>query len=556
MSTLTEKVTETYRRIRERGDDGVWISLVPEEVSLSRVRGAEASDETLPLAGKLFAIKDNIDLEGLPTTAACPEFAFTPTRSATVVQRLVQAGAIPIGKTNLDQFATGLNGTRTPYPIPRNSVNPDYISGGSSSGSAIAVAAGLVDFALGTDTAGSGRVPAAFNNLIGLKPTVGRWSTFGLLPACRTLDCITVFSKTIAEAVAVDQIVRGFDLEDPFSRRPQPGHRGGKRIGILAAKQREFFGDSEYARLYAEAIERARELGWEVAEFDYEPFRLAANLLYSGPWVAERYVAIREFLETRADAVHPAVRTIVEGAKQFSALDAFQSRYRLAELKRQSEATWETFDAILLPTAGTIYTVNQLLADPLQLNTNLGRYTNFVNLLDLSGIAFPAGHRADGLPFGATLIGPAWTDEWLAELAAEFIGEAFQPECSGVQLAVVGAHLSGLPLNYQLRDLGARWVESTRTAASYRLYALPNTQPPKPGLVRGAGGSSIELEVWELTLEAFGYFVEAVPAPLAIGNVELESGKWVKGFVCEPRALEGATDITSFGGWRAYLAAN
>jgi len=352
----------------------------------------------------------------------------------------------------------------------------------------------------------------------------------------------------------VDDIIRGFDAADSFSRRPQIGPSGGKRIGILPENQREFFGDSEYARLYAEAIERARALGWEVAEFNYAPFQLAANLLYNGPWVAERYAAISEFIETRAEAVHPAVRTIIEGAKKFTALDAFQSRYCLAELKRESEMTWESFDAILLPTTGTIYTVDQLLADPIQLNTNLGRYTNFVNLLDLSGIAFPAGRRTDGLPFGVTLIGPAWTDEWLAELAAAFVDQPIEPARSGIQLAVVGAHLSGLPLNHQLRNLRARFVEATRTSANYRLYALPHTQPPKPGLVRGAGGGRIELEVWELTPEAFGHFVQAVPAPLAIGNIELESGKWVKGFVCEPVALDGATEISSFGGWRAYLS--
>ncbi|HEY5793361.1 MAG TPA: allophanate hydrolase, partial [Chthoniobacterales bacterium] len=402
----------------------------------------------------------------------------------------------------------------------------------------------------------SGRVPAAFNELIGFKPTVGRWSTSGLLPACRTLDCITVFTRQVDEAARVDEIVRGFDAADSFSRKPHPPLAGGNRIGILAENQREFFGDLEYARLYAEAIAKARALGWEVAEFDYEPFRQAANLLYSGPWVAERYAAIREFIEGRPGAIHPAVRTIIEGARKFTALDAFQSRYQLAGLARQAEKTWESFDAILLPTAGTIYTIDQMRADPIRLNTHLGHYTNFVNLLDLCAIAFPAGRRADGLPFGVTLIGPAWSDESQAALAAQFAGQAFEVKTQPIQLAVVGAHLRGLPLNFQLRELGARFVRAARTAPAYRLYALPNTTPPKPGLARtGEGGTAIELEIWELSPESFGRFVNAVPPPLAIGNVQLESGKWVKGFVCEPLALQEARDISEFGGWRAFLAA-
>jgi allophanate hydrolase len=376
------------------------------------------------LKGKTFAIKDNIDLEGLPTTAGCPAFAYTPTKSAFVVQRLVDAGAIPVGKTNLDQFATGLNGTRSPYGFPSNFYNSAYISGGSSSGSAIAVAAGLTDFALGTDTAGSGRIPAAFNNLVGLKPTRGSWSTAGLVPACRTLDCITVLSKNLVEAEKVDSIAKGFDPRDPYSRSPtKPVECSHRRIGVLPEDQLEFFGDAEYAHLYAAAVERMSRLGWSISQFDYQPFREAADLLYSGPWVAERYWAARSLLETRSDLVHPVVRAVILSARKFSAVDAFESQYRLASLARESEQTWKAFDAILLPSAGTIYTIEQMLFDPIQLNTNLGRYTNFMNLLDLCGIAVPAGFRSDNVPFGVTFFTRAWGDPLLFELAQEFQSE-------------------------------------------------------------------------------------------------------------------------------------
>jgi allophanate hydrolase len=420
MSTLRESIGETFRRIRERGSDGVWISLLPEENVMRRADELENNSHELPLRGRTFAIKDNIDLAGLPTTAACPAFAYTPSRNASVVQRLIEAGAVPIGKTNLDQFATGLNGTRSPYGFPRNSYNSTYISGGSSSGSAIAVAAGLVDFALGTDTAGSGRVPAAFNNLVGFKPTRGSWSTHGLVPACRTLDCITVFAKSIDEAREVDTVARGFDPEDPFSRR-QADHAPGvlRRIGVLSDDEREFFGDDEYARLYCCALERAAALG-SVSEFDYRPFREAANLLYSGPWVAERYSAAKSVIEANPSAVHPVVRAIILSAGNFSAVDAFEAQYRLADLTRESEKTWQSFDALMLPSTGTIYTIEQMLADPVQLNTNLGRYTNFMNLLDLCGLAVPAGFRSDGIPFGVTFFAKAWADALLFDLAREF----------------------------------------------------------------------------------------------------------------------------------------
>lgn len=553
MNSPQEKIRETYRLIRDRGDDGVWLALVPEEEAVARAEAVTSSD--LPLRGRTFAVKDNIDVAGLPTTAACPEFSYLPEKNAFVVQRLLDAGAIVVGKTNLDQFATGLNGTRTPHSIPRNAFDPRYISGGSSSGSAIAVAVGEVDFALGTDTAGSGRIPAAFNNLIGFKPTRGRWSTSGLVPACRSLDCITVLTRTLADAVEVDRVAAGFDPADPYSRREPHGFRPEKRrLAVPLEAQREFFGDAEYARLYEEAIARVRTLGWEVVEFDYEPFLAAAALLYQGPWVAERHAALRDFLATHAESFHPVVRAIVEGAGKFSATDAFQAQYRLAELIRHVEPLWAECDALFLPTAGTLFSVESMLADPVRLNSQLGRYTNFVNLMDLCGLAVPAGFRADGLPFGVTFLGPAWTENRLLRYAGEFLGEPAPVPPAGVRVAVVGAHLRGQPLNGQLLELGAVLEKQTRTAACYRLFALPGTTPPKPGLVRMAGGSAIEVEVWRLSEAAFGHFVAAIPAPLGIGTVALEGGETVKGFLCEGWAVEGAEDISRHGGWRGYLA--
>ena len=421
MSSLREKILDTFRRIRERGEDGVWISLLTVEEAIRHAERVESDSRELPFRGRTFAIKDNIDLADLPTTAACPAFAYMPERSATVVQRLIDAGAVPIGKTNLDQFATGLNGTRSPYGFPRNFYDSAYISGGSSSGSAIAVAAGLVDFALGTDTAGSGRVPAAFNNLVGFKPTRGSWSAAGLVPACRTLDCITVLARTVQEASQVDQVARDFDPNDPYSRMPtdfKPPEVF--RIGVLAPEEREFFGDEEYAGLYDSAVERAASLGWAIHEFDYRPFRDAADLLYQGPWVAERYSAAKPIVETNPHALHPVVRSIMLAATKFTAVDAFEAQYRLAELARESEKTWQSVDALLLPSAGTIYTVEQMLAAPIELNSNLGRYTNFMNLLDLCGIAIPAGFRSDRIPFGVTLFAKAWADPLLFKLAHEF----------------------------------------------------------------------------------------------------------------------------------------
>jgi allophanate hydrolase len=578
-----EVVREVYRRIAARGADPVWITLRPEAEVLAEaaaLAGRRAAGASLPLFGVPFAVKDNLDVAGLPTTAACPAFSYLPASDAEVVRRLRAAGALVIGKTNLDQFATGLVGVRSPYGAPSSVFNPDYISGGSSSGSAVAVAAGLVSFALGTDTAGSGRVPAAFNNLVGWKPTKGLLSTRGLVPACRSLDCVSVFALTCADAEKISGLVAGFDPADPFSRKCDRPARGfaaaGFRFGVLRPDQREFFGDHEAAALYAASVDRLSSLGGVAVEIDFSPFRATADLLYSGPWVAERLAAISPFAQENPDALHPVTAAIIRGADRFSAVDTFRAFYRLEELRRATAPTWETIDVLLLPTTPTIYTHADIAAEPVLNNTRLGTYTNFVNLLDLCGVAVPAGFRSDGLPLGVTLLAPAFgdasvlalggrlhaalggklggTDSPLAPCALPSVTESPAPAC--VDLAVVGAHLQGQPLNHQLVSRGATLVRGTRTAADYRLYALANTRPAKPGLARepGFAGAGIEVEVWRLSLEAFGAFTAEVPAPLAIGNLVLADGSSVKGFVCEPAALVGATEITSFGGWRAYLA--
>lgn len=730
MSVLLQKVRLAYARALKtvENNEGIWISLHPLEDLLEQVAaleakigdhlppggtaadlfdeskaasadstpsdtGAQAQDAPAsasstpslpqapvsiptvpgyPLYGRLFAVKDNIDVAGLYTTCACPDFAYAPERHAPVVQRLLDAGAICLGKTNLDQFATGLNGTRSPYGAPANPFNAGYISGGSSSGSAVAVARGHVDFALGTDTAGSGRVPAAYNHLIGWKPTRGSWSTTGLFPACRSLDCVTVLTRTLAEAVQIDRLLSVPAPADPYSRpapaarphHPLAGPGRPPRVAVLRPAHRAFFGDTEYSALYVKAITHARSLGWEIVEFDYAPFIAAASLLYSGPWVAERLAALENFLSENPDAIHPVVRQIIEGGANFTAVDTFRAIYQLEELRRTCEKLFspaaaplpsaptdkpaipaaisdpstpakpasgpstttrqflstqrvqipagplvtDGVDALLLPTAPTIYTIQEMEDDPVRKNSHLGHYTNFVNLLDLAALAIPAGHRPDRLPFGITLIAPAWSEPKLTHLASQYLKEpvawpksaegtnrpegraglsepadepnvaptdSTTPDTSAqaqstasvaphltpvkhLHLAVVGAHLEGQPLHHQLTHLGAKFIERTTTAPRYRLYALANTHPPKPGLVRVGdgeeGGAEIEVETYTLTPASLGLFLKQVPMPLALGTLELKSGEKVTGFVCEPAALKDAEEITSFGGWRNYLA--
>lgn len=547
---------EIAQHIAERGDDAVWIY----RPTVEELEATAPTDASLPLYGVPFAVKDNIDVAGWPTTAGCPQYSYIAEADAPVVARLRAAGAIPIGKTNMDQFATGLVGVRSPHGAPRSVFDDRYISGGSSSGSAVAVAAGLVAFSLGTDTAGSGRVPAAFNNIVGLKPTRGLLSTRGVVPACRSLDCVSIFANTVADADAILAIAAGYDEQDPFSRAaiPEGAGRSRVRIGVPRPAQLEFFGDDDAAGLYRAAAEKFDALGHELVEVDFAPFAEAARLLYSGPWVAERLAAIQPFLEGQAEAIDPTVRGIISGGTRYSAVDAYRAEYELRRLQRLAAAEWQRMDALLLPTTGTIYTVAEVLADPVKLNTNLGYYTNFVNLLDLCGIAIPAGFRSgNGLPFGASLLAPAFQETLVSKLAREFLGEEPAPPADGgyIQLAVVGAHLTGQPLNHQLTDRNATFLRATRTAPGYRLYALAGTTPPKPGLVRDPAfaGPGIELEIWSLTPTAFGDFVAQVPPPMVIGSLELADGSRCKSFLCEPFALQGSSDITEFGGWRVFL---
>jgi allophanate hydrolase len=574
-----QTVARSFARIRAHGDVAIFISLRDEDEARAEARRLAADGAAgRPLFGVPVAVKDNIDVAGLPTTAACPAFSYKPARDATAVARLKQAGAVIIGKTNLDQFATGLVGVRTPYGTPRNVFDPKLIPGGSSSGSALAVAAGLVPLALGTDTAGSGRVPAALGNIVGLKPSVGLVSTAGVVPACRTLDCVSIFSFTVDDAWTALTAIAGYDRTDPYSRSLDAGALGsmpkGARLGVPMPGQRVFFGDRAQALAYEQALERFARVDAEIVEIDMEPFYETARLLYEGPWLAERYITAQALMASSPESIHPVTREVILGGARPSAIDAFAAFYKLQDLRRASDHIFGEIDALALPTMPTVYTLAQVNADPIQLNSRLGTYTNFVNLLDLCGLAVPASMRADGAPFGVTLLAPAGNDAFLATIGRVFhadtalplgaIGEAqpplatlaAAPNSDEIAIAVVGAHLSGMPLNAELRALGARLLERTMTAADYRLYALAETDPPRPGLVRIAPGrgKAIEVEVWALPTEGFGRFVAAVPPPLSIGTLRLAGGRAVKGFLCEQEAVKGAQDISRCGGWRAYLA--
>lgn len=559
---------------------GVWTHLAPKDDLLRAVTTLEhrrAAGEALPLFGLPFAVKDNIDVQGAPTSAGCPAFSYTPTRSAPAVQRLLDAGAIVLGKTNLDQFATGLVGTRSPLGVPRNPFDPRYIPGGSSSGSAVALATGGVAFALGTDTAGSGRVPAAFNNVVGLKPTRGVVSTTGVVPACRSLDCVSVFALSCTDAWRVFEVLRSYDASNPGARPwstvespiPLPARF---RFGVPAPEHLEFFGDQAASAAFADAVAVLCAMGGHPVSIDFAPFRAAARLLYDGPWVAERLVAAGRILRESPDQLDLNVRAILDSAQRITATEVFAGQQTLSLIDRRTQPTWQQIDVLVTPTAPTVYTLAQIEADPLRLNTNLGYYTNFANLLDLCALAVPAGFRADRLPFGITLLAPRGRDAALVPLADRFhracnstvgvfpwpghdVPTPVSPGArhDGLRVAVVGAHLSGEPLNHQLVDLGATLVRSARTAPSYRLFELPDTSPSKPGLLRSADqGACIEVEVWQISAEGLGRLVSQVPAPLCIGTIDLDDGERVHGFLCEPHALLHARDISGFGGWRAF----
>jgi allophanate hydrolase len=569
--SLATTIEETYARIEKHNDPALFIAIRPKSEALAIAERLQTSGaEGKPLYGVPFVVKDNIDVAGLPTTAACPAFAYRPAKSAFVVERLERAGAIVIGKTNLDQFATGLVGVRSPYGVPRNALRADLIPGGSSSGSATAVGAGLVPFSLGTDTAGSGRVPAALNGIVGLKPSLGALSTSGVVPACRTLDTVSIFARNVGDAFMVYQEACAFDEQDAYSRSfPSPALSSfpiGFRLGVPRPDQLQFFGDANSSAAFSRNIQLAESLGARVVEFDFEPFAEVARALYEGPWVAERYAAVKSLIESDPDALLPVTRAIIEGARKFDAVAAFEAFYRLADQKRKTSRVWSEFDAMVVPTAPRLYTVKEVEADPVRLNSRLGTYTNFVNLLDLCAIAVPPGVRDDGLPSSVTLIAPARADGLVAGVAAAIesrsgASASASPQTSAratdhrIEIAVVGAHLSGLPLNRELIELGASFSREVETTPDYSLFALPGSSPSKPGLLRvGEGdGAAIKAEVWTLDPAGFGAFVAKIPAPLGIGTIRFKDGASVKGFLVEAEAVKTAEDISHFGGWRAYL---
>ena len=574
---VTEVIEAVYRRIQTLDDPGIFITVRDRDEVLKDAAALHRSQlEAMPLWGIPFAVKDNIDVAGTPTTAACPDFAYEATEDAFVVQRLRAAGALLIGKTNLDQFATGLVGMRTPYPAPRNAVDPEVVPGGSSSGSAVAVAQGLVSFALGTDTAGSGRVPAALNGIVGLKPSLGALSNRGVVPACRTLDCVSIFALTADDAFEIFISAAVKDPRDAYARafpafRPS-GKPSNLRVGVPSAETIRFFGDEHQQRSFDHSVKALREDGAVVAEIDFEPFYAVAELLYNGPWVAERHTVIEALLANKPDAVQPVTRQVTEVALGFSATDTFRAMYRLRELAHEIAAAMASVDLLCVPSIPTFVTRTEVENDPIGPNAQLGTYTNFVNLLDLCAITVPVAQREDGRPGSVTLIGTAGDDSTLAAQAASLqaktqpplgatrwpfpapVSNTCNPDGDEFAIVVVGAHMSGLPLNSELTGLGARFLRETTTVQKYKLFKLAGSPPARPGLVRDADGSAIAAEVWALPIQAVGKFLQDIPAPLGIGSIFLKDGSTAHGFLCEAVAVKDAEEITHFGGWRAYLA--
>lgn len=544
---------------RSVADPAIWITRVPDDAFIAHARKLEnEGPRGRKLWGLVVAVKDNIDVAGMPTTAACPGYARDATISAPPVRRLLDEGALVLGKANLDQFATGLVGTRSPYGTPRNLFSPGHVPGGSSSGSAIAVAAGIVDVALGTDTAGSGRVPAAFGNIVGLKPTVGAVSATGMVPACRSVDTMSVFARTVDEAMTVQRVIAGYDAADPYSRPAPPGYlrrSAMPAVTRIAVANVDALCEPEITRLYR----RAADL-FSTETIDAEPYLTVARLLYDGPWIAERAAALRDVVTDRPEIMHPVTRAIVEAGLTRETVDAFDAFHALAQVRRLATALFARCDALLLPTVPFCPTLAELEADPFGPNARLGTFTNFVNLCDLAAIAVPAGFGADGLPVGVTVLGPAWSEGRLAAIA-DHIHRAFTPglapslppdELAADETALfcIGAHMSGLPLNAQITSLGGRFLREARTEPVYRMHALGN----RPGMFRSPHGAAITGEVWALPTSVIGALLAQVPAPLGFGTVALEDGPCL-GFLAETEASHGTPDITVHGGWRAWLAA-
>jgi len=551
---------------RAHADPAIWITRLPDDVVLAQARKLQAEGPcSRKLWGVPFAVKDNIDIVGLPTTAACPGFTYIADATAPAVQRLLDAGAVLLGKTNLDQFATGLVGTRSPYGTPRNLFDALRVPGGSSSGSGCAVAAGIVPFALGTDTAGSGRVPAAFANIVGLKPTVGSVPTRGVVPACRSVDTVSVFARSVDEALAALRVMAGFDPDDAYSR---PAPYAYLRRGVPPSQARVAMADiaelcePETAALYQAATQH---LGATI--IDIAPFLEIARLLYDGPWVAERTAALRSVLEEQPEIMHPVTRDILQSGFARYSVDAFDAFHRLAEAKRVAEHLFRTYDALLLPTAPFCPTLAAVHADPIGLNKHLGTFTNFVNICDLAAYAVPAGFGSEGLPVGMMLLGPAWSEGRLAGLAdglhrafvttvgatGQLLPPAAEPDPlapNETALFCIGAHMGGLKLNHQITTLGGRFLRVAHTAPTYRLHALGD----RPGMVRAACGAAIAGEIWALPTACIGALLAQVPPPLGFGTVALDDGPCL-GFIAEASGVSDAPDITRFGGWRAWLQA-
>lgn len=585
---LAEVLSQVYSRIAAVADPGIFLHLRPLEELLAEAAALPAFDPAqYPLWGVPFAVKDNIDVEGCPTTAACPAFGYEPMEDAFAVAALRAAGALVIGKTNLDQFATGLVGVRTPHPVPRNALDPAIVPGGSSSGSAVAVAQGIVSFALGTDTAGSGRVPAALNGIVGLKPSLGTLSARGMVPACRTLDTISIFALTVPDAWEVFRTASAPDAGDAFARPPRarsalaPAPEA-LTIGVPAPHSRRFSGDTAQENAYAAQLARLAGAGHRLHEIDFAPFYEVAALLYEGPWVAERLAAMEAFRKAHPEAIHPVTERIVGKAEAMSAADAFRGLYRLTELRHALAPVIASVDLFCLPSVPRFYALEDLARDPIGPNSDLGTYTNFVNLLDMCALAVPMRDREDGRPGSVTLIAGHGKDDLLAALGARIAAEEAAligatgllppPPVTGsvtgpvtgpdagtagqrgeLVLAAVGAHMSGMALNHELTGRGGRFLEATQTAPAYRLHALAGGPPHRPGLVRSATGAAIALELWALPLAEVGSFLQGIPSPLGLGKVRLADGREVTGFLCEDIGLAGARDITGFGGWRAFV---
>ncbi len=572
-----EIIEEVYSRIETVNDPGIFLHLRDKVEVVAEAANLGEYDPERPLWGIPFVIKDNIDLGGAPTTAACPDFTYIAEKDAFVVAQLRAAGALLIGKTNLDQFATGLVGVRSPYPIPKNAVDPDIVPGGSSSGSGVAVGHGIVSFSLGTDTAGSGRVPAALNNIVGLKPSLGALSASGVVPACRTLDTISIFALTVPDAFKVFRAAAKFDKADAYSRRfdflPLTASQPGLIVAVPDANSLEFFGDDIQAASFAASLDEMRNLGCTVTEIDFTPFFEVAKMLYEGAWVAERMSVIDGLMKETPEAVHPVTRKVVGMADGLTAVDAFRGIYRLAELTRAAEPALAAVDLLCVPTIPTFYTVRDLDADPIGPNSRFGTYTNFVNLMDMCGIAVPTRPRSDGRPGSVTLLAKSGEDALIAGLAAQLhmvcnpemgatrmhaanhdLPNQYEPTDGEMEIAVVGAHMSGLPLNHELTNRGARLLNATTTSPDYRLYALPGGPPARPGLIcDNENGAKIDIEIWAMPKSEIGQFMSGIPAPLSIGTLKAADGHLVKGFLVEHMAIAASEDVTDYGGWRAYL---